>query len=813
MGKLQASVTWTVVGLLATACGGGPETTWIRLVDEFDGAAVEGTPATAEPERTEWRFDGGGTVRRPDQNAATMGWTVLNDVSGLAVRDGRLVGTTGTVPIVLGHSPDGLDGDDLLYAVEVRMRVSAGATVGLNTNGAQQLSDEAGENIVEGITNQPRAQLRAELTPGDDFLTYSLREAGATIRLSAMRNLLLQPSDAEGAAFEIESIRIIPLKEHLASVPSGPGWHGLAEIYHETIVSRAPERIVLDVELPARPWLDLAYGTIEDGPVTFEVTVTSGGTESSVFERTVTTPDRWSTTRVDLSEFAGEPVTLALGLSAEAPGALGYWGSPVVRNSGAMPEVDQTSADRAMLEDGGTRRPRAVILFLADALRRDHLDAYGYERTTAPTLTRIAQEGVRFADNISQGAWTKVSVPSMLTSLYPTSHGITDLPDRLPSSVTTMAEVFRAAGYATWQTSSVPFSGKLSNLQQGVDVLHERTSVPDLGHSPAKTARTYVDRFLEWAEDHHDVPFFALVHVFDPHSPFEPYPPYDNLWGTGAGAAEYERGMDLWEGGSNPDGLPTQEELDGTDVDQAIFIQQMKDWYDGSIRAMDAELARLMEGLEQLGLADETLFAFISDHGEEFLEHGYSFHGNSVYGEMMNVPLVMWWPGVLPAGTVVEQTTESLDMMPTLLDLAGITPPETAQGQSLVPLIVDPGSVADFGAIRRAAFSERVAIPSAGAMGNAYDSYAIVLDGWKLIKNEGAPESVPEYELYDHEADPINMHDVAGEHPDIVERLAAELATWREYVLSLKPPPDSEAIEGLSAEEIARLRSLGYINN
>jgi arylsulfatase A-like enzyme len=98
-------------------------------------------------------------------------------------------------------------------------------------------------------------------------------------------------------------------------------------------------------------------------------------------------------------------------------------------------------------------------------------------------------------------------------------------------------------------------------------------------------------------------------------------------------------------------------------------------------------------------------------------------------------------------------------------------------------------------------------------MGLSHDQYAIILDGWKLVKNENHPEDWPEYELYDHTKDPINMVDVSGEHPDIVERLAAELDTWRQYAISLKPPPDTEAIQGLSPEEIARLRSLGYINN
>lgn len=228
---------------------------------------------------------------------------------------------------------------------------------------------------------------------------------------------------------------------------------------------------------------------------------------------------------------------------------------------------------------------------------------------------------------------------------------------------------------------------------------------------------------------------------------------------------------------------------------------------------MDEEIARLMEGLEELGIADETLFVFISDHGEEFLEHGFHFHGNSAYGEMMNVPLIMRWPGVLPAGTRVEQTTESLDMMPTVLSLAGIEPPEETQGQSLIPLIVDPEGVSDFGAIGRAAFSERVLPPSMPHMGLGHDQYAIVLDGWKVVKNENHPDDWPEYELYAHEEDPLNLNDVAADHPEVVERLAAQLETWREYAASLKPPPDTEAIEGLSAEEIARLRSLGYINN
>ena len=151
-------------------------------------------------------------------------------------------------------------------------------------------------------------------------------------------------------------------------------------------------------------------------------------------------------------------------------------------------------------------------------------------------------------------------------------------------------------------------------------------------------------------------------------------------------------------------------------------------------------------------------------------------------------------------------------MMPTVLELAGITPPEAAQGQSLLPLIVDPDGVSDFGAIQRAAFSERVVAPGIRGMGLPHDSYSIVLDGWKLVQNENQAEDWPEFELYDHVKDPLNLDDVAGDHLDIVASLATELSTWREYAVSLRPPPDTDAIANLSDAEIARLRSLGYIN-
>src|SRR5204863_139894 len=254
------------------------------------------------------------------------------------------------------------------------------------------------------------------------------------------------------------------------------------------------------------------------------------------------------------------------------PGTIGFWGAPTVRSVAAPPPPSEGKA--------GPETPQGVILIWADTLRRDHLGIYGYARPTSPVIDRLAREGILFRDCVGHASWTKVATPSLMTSLYPTSHGVRDFGDRLPASATTLAEVYRAGGYA----------------------------------------------------------------AFD------------------------------------------------------------RNWYDGSIREMDTEIGRLVEGLGTLGLRGKVVVAFTGDHGEEFLEHGRMFHGQTVYGEMNNVPLVLWRPGALPAGRVIDQTVQIVDVMPTLLEMSGLRVPEAAQGTSLVSFwTAKPGVV-------RAATDARTAI-------------------------------------------------------------------------------------------------------
>jgi arylsulfatase A-like enzyme len=776
--NMRLRFVWAL--LCIPACGGsgsGPAT--IRLVDTFSTAEIENVTAAAPSiQPTEWRFD---------DATATTPWKAGPGVSGLAVREGRLTGrSSAKVAIVHTERTEGLEDGDLLHEVVVRARISKGSNLFVSFAGSETID-------LERIASRADLFPWAMTTPviaGEEFQTYRIpiaASATTSVPSTSTRHVLLRPTDVEGADFEIESVRLVFRREHLASIPSGVGWHGLSEIYRESIVSRSPERLRFQVRVPEKAFLDVALGTVEEGPLTFRVTA-----GPVAFERTLTTPDRWEEVQIDMAALAGEEVPLTLELSSEHEGSLGFWGAPALRTRTAP------------------ARPRGVVLFLLDTLRRDRLDAYGHARPTAPALSRLASEGVLFQDAIAQAAWTKVSVPSILTSTYPSSNGIFEFNHRMPVSGETLAEVFRAAGYATWSSSSVPFTGRAANLHQGVEVLHERGSLPQ--GAGVKTARLFVDRLLPWLESHQDVPFFAMVHAMDPHNDYEPNPPYDSLWAEPEAKKQHEEWTEKVKPFIESDfmknmGLPTRDELEKAGIAPHDFVRIQLDWYDGSIRGADVELGRVLEKLDQLGIADDTLVVFLSDHGEEFLDHGSGFHEENVYGELVNVPLVFRWPAEIPRGREVEETVQLLDVAPTIVDLAGLDLPERMQGQSLRPL----SSAAEGSRFRsRPAISEwRKRTDQLGT--RMVDAIGIVDEGWKLIRNVDRPEDVPEFELYDHRNDLLDLKNLASKHPEIVETLSERLEGWQKWALENELPRNQEAEAEMTSEELQRLRSLGYV--
>ena len=189
---------------------------------------------------------------------------------------------------------------------------------------------------------------------------------------------------------------------------------------------------------------------------------------------------RWQRAPVELGRYSGRKVTLSLALAGD-PGTIGLWGAPSIRTR--MPPAESNAA----------ARPQGVIWIHADTLRPDHLSVYGTGRDTAPFLKKLAAEGVTFERAMAQATWTKASSASFLTSLYPTTTGVARPPDRLPASVTTVADVYRSAGYATVSYSSIPFTGQATNLHKGFEEVNEGIYQGDQQYT-SKTAREYVDR-------------------------------------------------------------------------------------------------------------------------------------------------------------------------------------------------------------------------------------------------------------------------------------------------------------------------------
>ncbi len=747
------------IGLIALSACGGPSNGVIRLVDRFEDDAVHNSPTKiAQTESAgSWNFS------EPGDSQGMIGWEAGVGIRRLRIEDGRLRGRSTTdFAIIWVDNKAGVDSADLLHAIEVRLRVNKGSNLMATPWGADDLDFK--EILEHARTLRQPWSFSTPLAPGDDPQTVTMSFAGST-PLANIHKLLIRPTDVAGADFEIESVRLISRKEHLSRIPSGVGWQGLAEIYRETLVSRAPESIVFDVDLQQRPWLDLHVGTVEDAPVTFAVRIAAQGddpkTGELLLERTLTTPNRWEEAPVDLSAHGGRGVSVSLTVSAQQPGALGFWGTAAVRGRGGASRQASEEASAELVP--GNKTPQGVILIVADTLRSDHLNRWGYERETAPTLSALADRGALFLDNIAQATWTKVSVPTILTSLYPSSHRVTDMADRLPAPAVTLAEVFRDAGYATASYSSVPFSGKLTSLHQGFEELHERGSVPESDYG-SKSARPYVDRLSSWLGAHRDEPFFAFLHVFDPHSPFEPRRPYHATWSDPALREQHDNNVEqvkkFIEGPGGNRVMPKLKEVVASGVDREQLMSYFQGWYDGSILGMDAEIARLMERLRGLGLDDKTLIVFTSDHGEGFHDHGLMWHGQTVYGELTNVPLMFHGPSFLPEGLVIRETVQNIDIMPTVLALSGLAAPEKIQGQSLTGLMAaarDLGegaeaglaeSAASYGWQPRGAFSEKnLTEQTGGPRPLNTESFAVIHDSWKLIHNTVRIDEGPEYEL------------------------------------------------------------------
>ena len=418
---------------------------------------------------------------------------------------------------------------------------------------------------------------------------------------------------------------------------------------------------------------------------------------------------------------------------------------------------------------GDDPRPNLLLISI-DTLRADRIGAYGYERETTPTLDALAARGVRFETVIAESSWTLPSHVTLFTGLPPSFHGVVRPNQGLAETIPTLAEILRQYGYRTSGITGGVFLEERFGVARGFD--QYRDDGVDFS-----TALRIVLRILE--RPPRAGPFFWFIHTYDVHCPYHPparyarmfdsRPPRDRLDTRGrCGNPHYNR-MPLRPG-------------------QVAFLS---DRYDAGIRYADDLLGDFLAKLDASGRLDHTIVAVVSDHGDEFLEHGRIGHRNTLFIESLRIPWILAGPGIEPG--VVTEPVGLADVMPTLLDLLGLPVPDL-EGRSMRAVM--RGEARRNG--ERPVFSEN-------QWGE--ELYSAVFGDHHLIVRR----QTQQVQLFDWRRDPRESRDLLGERPardETLRRLLSERIGRLDAARNRNAP---EIAPGPSDPEQARLRALGYV--
>jgi arylsulfatase A-like enzyme len=426
--------------------------------------------------------------------------------------------------------------------------------------------------------------------------------------------------------------------------------------------------------------------------------------------------------------------------------------------------------------------PLNVVVVLVDTLRADHLSGYGYYRPTSPNLDRFFADGAIFRGARAQASCTYPSVNSLLTSRYPAP--FLAQPEKrmgIPEGMPTIASVLRENGYSTIALSASPIVRKTGTkynnhggFDVGFDVFEEQCMW--------REARCLNEKLVPHLEQVRE-PFFVYLHYMDPHDPYRPPGWYRKRY-----SADYQ-GLDFVAAGNpNPIADAIQHQRPLPDYEPAD-LQHLIDLYDDEITYFDGEFAVLMGYLGSRGLLERTIVVLASDHGEQFLEHGFMKHCHTLYDTDIGTPLAFRVPGSAE-GLEVAAPVQNVDIMPTLLDYAGIDASDLGlDGRSLRPWI--DGSAPD---------SDRP--DYAFAMQGVRRS--IVDESFKL----GFDAKKKRFEMHDLRRDPQEIYDVLNENSEAFVRLEQALHAWETQVAEGKT--SAELLR--AGEEVQeRLRALGYL--
>jgi arylsulfatase A-like enzyme len=412
-----------------------------------------------------------------------------------------------------------------------------------------------------------------------------------------------------------------------------------------------------------------------------------------------------------------------------------------------------------------------VVVVMIDTLRPDHLGFYGYPRNTAPFLNRLAKRSAVFERAFATSTWTAPSTASLFTGFYPTRHGVVQgflaefdntgevqeedrgrlQLNRLPPGLQTLPEHFQKAGYETFGLATNINIGPEIGFDRGFDRFERLDNVPAL--KVREKLRGWISAIQSAA------PYFLYLHFNDVHAPYHPRSPW----------------------------------FKPSDNERERFISA----YNSEISYLDSILQMLFV---ELKMNKNTLFVVLSDHGEEFLEHGGFDHEFSLYRELNQVALMIRGPDLGIPRRRIKSNVCLIDLLPTLLELAGLEAAAPCNGRSLVPLLAEEKSPPEFLDVleQRPLYAHRLERNKA----QSRQLWAVMRGGWKLLDDEG------KLRLFDLDRDRFDLNDLADKHPEITEELREVLERFKAQGIDNPGGTTEVQIDGPLIE---RLRELGYI--
>ncbi len=440
----------------------------------------------------------------------------------------------------------------------------------------------------------------------------------------------------------------------------------------------------------------------------------------------------------------------------------------------------------------------SLVLISIDTLRADHLGSYGYSRATSPHIDALAREGVRFARAYSACYHTADSHMSMFTADYPSVHGVQNVMDAtqavgLDPRIETLPERLSESGF-----HCVGFHG-------GGNV-----SAPygfGRGFDSYKATFSDVKPALAWLADERLQPrerFFLFFHTYRTHDPYLPDPPYDRLW-----MPDYKGSVisnkQAFESMLTSSDFGEKRRLFWNHVDPSNSedLAKIQALYDGKIREADDEIGRLLDAVGRL--SQRVLIVLVSDHGEEFHEHGHFLH-DQVYEECLHVPFIIRHPDGVGAGAVETARVSLVNLAPTLLDLLGVPPLRTGQGVSLAPYLRETTD----GSLPGYILAEKVLGTDPKTDLPTIMKQALILHGEKLVQLPDGSR-----QLFDLRSDPHEKKDLAASSPNELTRLAQTLTRLRTRNLELRKRllhGSSGPKTKLDEATIKSLEALGYLH-